>query len=65
MKVADLSIDEFEELIGKVMEEKIREVVDPDYGFELRDDFIQAVESSIASKERIPFEDVTRRLGLS
>jgi len=65
MKVAELSIDEFKELIGKVIEEKIRELVDPDYGLELREDFVQFLETSIASEERIPFEDVKKRLGLS
>ena len=65
MKVSDLSIDEFKELIGKIIEEKIRELVDPDYGLELREDFVHALENSIASKERIPFEDVKKRLGLS
>ena len=64
MKVSDLSIDEFKELIGKIIEEKIRELVDPDYGLELREDFVYALENSIASKEKIPFEDVKKRLGL-
>jgi hypothetical protein len=62
MKVADLSIDEFKELIGKVIEEKIRELVDPDYGLELREDFVHALENSIASEERVPFEDVKKDL---
>lgn len=65
MKVADLSKEELKELIGEVVEEKIRELFDPDYGLELREDFIQALETSIASKERMPFEDVKKRLGLS
>lgn len=65
MKVADLSTDELKELIGKVIEEKFRELVDPDYGLELREDFVQALETSIASKERVPFNEVKRRLGLS
>jgi hypothetical protein len=65
MKVADLSIDEFKELISKVIEEKIRELVDPDYGLELREDFVHALENAIASKERVPFEEVKKRLGLS
>jgi len=51
-------MDEFKELTGKVIEEKIRELVDSDYGLELREDFVLALENSIASKERIPFEDV-------
>ncbi len=65
MKVADMSIEELKELIGKVIEEKIRELIDPDYGLELREEFVQALENSIASKERIPFEEVKKRLGLS
>jgi hypothetical protein len=65
MKVADLSTDELKELISKVIEEKFRELFDPDYGLEMREDFIQALEASIASKERISFEDVKKRLGLN
>jgi hypothetical protein len=65
MKVADLSTDELKELISKVIEDKFRELVDPDYGLELREDFVQALEASIAAKERIPFDEVKKRLGLS
>ncbi|OGV98464.1 MAG: hypothetical protein A2W75_08990 [Nitrospinae bacterium RIFCSPLOWO2_12_39_15] len=64
MKVADLSTDELKELIGKTIEDKFRELIDPDIGLELREDFVKALETSIASKERIPFEDVKKRLGL-
>ncbi len=65
MKVADLSTDELKKLIGEVVEEKIRELIDPDYGLEMREDFIKALETSMASRERIPFDDVKKRLGLS
>lgn len=65
MKVADLSTEELKELIGKIIEEKFRELIDPDLGLELREDFVQALESSIASKERIPSEDVKKKLGLN
>lgn len=65
MKVADLSTEELKALISGVIEEKFRELIDPDYGLELRDDFIQTLETSMASRERIPFEDVKKRLGLS
>jgi len=65
MKVADLSTDEFKELIGKIIEDKFREIIDPDLGLELRDDFVQNLEASIASKERIAFEDVKKKLGLN
>ena len=62
MKVADLSTDEFKELIGKTIEDKFRELIDPDIGLELREDFVKALEASIASKERTPFEDVKKKL---
>ena len=65
MKVADLSTDELKDLISRVIEEKFRELIDPDIGLELREDFVQALEASIASKERIPFDEVKNRLGLS
>ena len=58
MKVSDLSKEEFKILLSDVIEEKFRELFDPDYGLELREDFAQRLESSIASKERIPFEGV-------
>lgn len=64
MKVADLSKEEFKELLNEVIEEKLRELIDPDYGLELREGFIQKVEASIASNERVSFEDVKKRLGL-
>jgi hypothetical protein len=64
MKVSDLTTEELKELIGQVVEEKLRELLDPDYGLELREEFIQALEDAIASKERIPFDDVKKKLGL-
>lgn len=65
MKVADLSKKELRALISEVIEEKLRKLFDPDYGFELREDFITRLESSFSSKERISFEDVKKRLNLS
>lgn len=64
MKITDLSTDELKDLISNIIEEKLRELIDPDFGLELREDFVQTIETSIASKERIPFEDVKKRLGL-
>lgn len=65
MKVADLDKEELRTLIGEVVEEKFRELIDPDYGLAFREDFIHRLETSIASKERIPFAEVKNRLGLS
>lgn len=64
MKVADLSKEEFKELLNEAIEEKLRELIDPDYGLELREGFIQKLEASVASKERVSFENVKKRLGL-
>jgi hypothetical protein len=65
VRVADLSTDELKELISKIIEDKFRELIDPDFGFEFREDFVQAIETSIASKERISFNAVKKRLGLN
>jgi len=65
MKVSELSTDELKELIGKVVEEKIKEFVDPDFGLDLREEFVQALETSTASKERMAFDAVKKRLGLN
>lgn len=43
------------------MEDKLRSFLDPDYGLEVREDFIEKIEASIASTERIPFEDVKNK----
>ncbi len=65
MKVTDLTKEELKALIGEVIEEKFRELFDPDHGLELRENFVQDLEASISSKERIPFEEVKKRLGLN
>ena len=58
MKVGDLSEEELKALISEVIEEKFRELFDPDFGLELKEDFIKDLNESLASKERIPFEEV-------
>ena len=65
MKVSDLTVDELKKLIREAVDEKLKEILfDPDSGLELRDDVVQRLEASLASKERIPFEEVKERLGL-
>lgn len=65
MKVSDLTVDELKKLIREAVDEKFKEILfDPDTGLELRDDLVQRLEASLASKERIPFEEVKERLGL-
>lgn len=65
MKVADLTPEELRILIGDVVEEKLKELlVDPDYGLELKDEIEVRLKASLASKERISFEEVKKRIGL-
>lgn len=65
MRVSNLSKEELKALISEVVEEKLREYLDPDHGLEFREEFIQALETSIGSKKRIPFRDVKKKLGLN
>ncbi len=65
MKVTDLTIDELKKLIREAVDEKLKEILlDPDNGLELRDEMEQRLKASLASKERIPLEEVKKRLGL-
>jgi hypothetical protein len=65
MKVIDLTIEELKNLIREVVDEKFKEILfDPDNGLELRDEVEQRLKVSLASKERIPLEEVKERLGL-
>ena len=64
MKVTDLTIDELKKLIREAVDEKLKEILlDPDNGLELRDEVEQRLKASLASKERIPLEEVKKRLG--
>jgi hypothetical protein len=65
MKVAELTEEQLRAIISEVVEEKLKKLLDPDYGLELREDFVSRLEASIASSERISFETVKRKLGLS
>ena len=66
MKVADLTVDELQALIRKVVHEELQEIVaDPDKGLELTDEIQARLQSSLAASERIPFEVVKRRLSLA
>jgi hypothetical protein len=65
MKVIDLTIDEMKKLIREVVDEKFKEILfDPDNGLELRDEVEERLKASLASRERVPLEEVKKRLGL-
>lgn len=65
MRVADLTSDELKTLIKEAVREEIEELMeDPDKGLELREEFVEELKASIASKEHIPVEEVAKKLGL-
>jgi len=65
MKVADLTIDELKKLIREAVDEQFKEILfDPDDGLELRDEVEQRLKASLASRERISFEEVKKRVGI-
>lgn len=59
-KIGDMTVEELRAFVKKV----VLEVVDPDYGLELRPEVEKELLESLQSKERIPVEDVTKELGL-
>jgi hypothetical protein len=65
MKVADLTVDEFRALIRQAVHEELENVLaDPDKGLELTDEIQARLRSSLDSSDRIPFDEVKRRLDL-
>lgn len=60
-KVSDMTAGELKELIR----DTINELIDPDYGLELRPELEEELKKSIESKERIPVEKVAKDLGLT
>ena len=62
-KVGDITVRELRELVREI----VAEIVDPDYGLELRDDVIEALRESWEQKKRgggIPLEKVKNKLGV-
>jgi len=62
-KVSDMTAEDLELLIRKT----IHEVLDPDYGLELRPETEKDLEESLKQKERsegIPLKKVKKQLGL-
>ena len=60
-KVAGMTVKELKELIKDV----VSEVIDPDYGLELRPEVERELRESLKRKEKgIPLEKVIKELGL-
>lgn len=68
--MADLTINEFRELVQEVVIQTLSEMMgDPDEGLELRDDFVEELKQSLANVEAggktVPAQKVAERLGLT
>ncbi|WP_143074299.1 hypothetical protein [Nitrosomonas sp. Nm166] len=66
MKTADLTVDELQALIRKVVHEELRNIMtDPDKYLEITDEIKARLELSLDSSERITFQEVKDRLKLA
>ena len=68
-KVADLTIDEFSELMQEVVIQTLSKIIgDPDKGLELRDDFAEELKQSLADMEAggktVPMQQIAEKLGI-
>ena len=66
MKVKELTVEQFKDLIQEAIEEKLEEIIgDPDLGLELREDIKERLRNSLAARQRgekgIPIEEVATR----
>ena len=62
-KVSDMTAEELEQLIKRT----IHEVLDPDYGLDLRPEIEEELKETMKQKERgegIPLEEVKKHLGI-
>ena len=69
MKVKELTVEQFKDLVQEAIEEKLEEIIgDPDTGLELREEVKERLRSSLAARQRgekgIPIGEVARQAGL-
>jgi signal recognition particle GTPase len=69
MKVKELTVEQFKDLVQEAVEEKLEEIIgDPDLGLELREEIKERLRSSLAARQRgekgIPMDEVAKRAGL-
>ena len=69
-KVADLTIDEFRDLVRAVVIQTLSEILDdPDEGLELRDDFAKELQGSLAAVDTggktVSVQQAAEKLGLT
>jgi signal recognition particle GTPase len=70
MKVKELTVEQFKDLVQEAVEEKLEEIIgDPDLGLELREEIKERLRSSLAARQRgekgIPTDEVAKRAGLN
>ena len=69
MKVKELTVEQFRNLVQEAIEEKLEEIIgDPDLGLELREEIKERLRSSLAAMQGggkgIPIDQVARQAGL-
>ena len=65
MKISDLSLDELNELVKGLVDDRLRDLLgDPDLGLELNDTLRARLKNSLASETRITGEEMADKLGL-
>ncbi|MBX9638098.1 MAG: hypothetical protein K2Q45_11180 [Nitrosomonas sp.] len=66
MKTADLTVDELQALIRKVVHEELQNILaDPDQHLEITDEIKARLELSLDSTDRITLQEVKDRLKLA
>lgn len=65
MKISDLSLDELNELVKGIVDDRLRDLLgDPDLGLQLGEAIRTRLKESLSSTERISGDDVAEKLGL-
>ena len=59
-KVGDISVNELKDII----KETFYEIIDPDHDSEISPEVKKDLKDSLRAKERIPVDEVAKRLGL-
>ncbi len=66
--VSEMTVTQLREMISEVIDEKLSALADPDYGLELREEFVERLrqqDEAIKNGERlIPLEEVMADLGI-
>jgi signal recognition particle GTPase len=65
MKVKELTVEQFKDLVQEAVQEKLDEIIgDPDLGLELREEIRERLRNSLAARQRgekgIPIEELAR-----